>query len=163
MASFTGLPRAKRSKAGAFRRARISCSRGKPQNSSPTGKGYRKAQQIVSNSSKTDFPCLETKSARSFSAPTELQSGRKSARWVSQDAAEQAPVQLRISRSNLVRAAHSQDALGAEYLSLHLRSSRRARAVEEDRGLRVCPRPRPRRPLQRALLRIAHTERDDGM
>ena len=66
MASSTELPRPKQSIVGAFRQARISCSHGKPRNSSPTGNDCRKARPTVSNFSKTAFPCLETKLARSF-------------------------------------------------------------------------------------------------
>jgi hypothetical protein len=43
-----------------------SCSRGEPRSSSPTGNDCRKARPTVSNFSKTAFPYLETKSARSF-------------------------------------------------------------------------------------------------
>jgi uncharacterized protein YecE (DUF72 family) len=60
--------------------------------------------------------------------------------------------------SELVRSAHPQIAGGAQYFALPVGPSRRARALEEDRRLRVHPRPRARRSVQRALRR-SNTDR----
>src|ERR1700733_12631616 len=103
MACSTELPRPQRSIVGAFRQARISCSPGKPRNSSPTGNDCRKARPTVSNFSKTAFPCLETKLARSFfSFHRNFRADADRLGKFFKDAVEQPPILLRVLRSELV-------------------------------------------------------------
>ena len=68
-----------------------------------------------------------------------------------QTAVEEAPLQLRVSSSELVCAAHPEAAIAPQHLALHLRSSRRARAVEAYGRLRLCQGARSSGTIQRTL------------
>ena len=86
-----------------------------------------------------------------FQLPPQFEAGRRAARLVLQALVQETPLQLRISPPELVSTAHSQNAVRREHLTLPVRPSRCAGALETHGGLRLCPWTWPERTLSRPL------------